>query len=192
MSRHPRPSNMLRRPRARGSRRPVPCSCCSPSFMISDLFQSRPRCPSSLRYACWCRRLTPRRCARSSSHHHLGTADVRATHIAIDPVEAEQLGEAWRRQQIVAFDLHETPFPHFGASLAEYVANLQTGDPDEVVIIVVPEVIVGAGGLGLLIAAPDETFVGAFKRRGLLALPTNPATSELVRCSRYHKSCHPT
>jgi amino acid transporter len=75
----------------------------------------------------------------------LETTDIRATHIALDPLEAEQLADAWRSERMdLPLDLHEAPFRHFGASLAEYVTSLRRGHPDGV-IIVVPEVVVEHG-----------------------------------------------
>jgi hypothetical protein len=117
---------------------------------------------------------------------------------------------------ILCTDLHEALFRHVGAPLADYVANLETGDPDEVVIIVVPQVIVGAGVLGFLhshrttccassvaaftriaiatvpfhIAAPEREVRWSLGKARTVGAPTNPAW-ELVRCRRYHKSCHP-
>ena len=73
----------------------------------------------------------------------LGTTDIRATHIALDPLEAEQLADAWRSERMgVPLDLHEAPFRHFGASLAEYVTSLRGAHQDGEVIVVVPEVVV--------------------------------------------------
>jgi amino acid transporter len=93
-------------------------------------------------------------------------ADVRAAHIALDPAEAERLADAWRRQQMnVPLDLHEAPFRHFGASLVEYITDLQTEDSDETLMVVVPEVIMERRGRGFL----DSHTIRAV-RRALLPL----------------------
>jgi hypothetical protein len=72
----------------------------------------------------------------------LGTNDVRAVHIALDPMEAERLEKAWRNEQMdLPLDLHDSPFRHFGASLTEYLTGLRSGSPQGTIIVMVPEVV---------------------------------------------------
>jgi hypothetical protein len=107
--------------------------------------------PSSIESACWCRRLTPRRCAPSSSPSGWGPPMSGRRTSPSPPLEAEELAEAWRsREMDVPLELHKAPFRHFGASLAEYVTSSRTGHQDGVVIVVVPEVIVERGGRSFL------------------------------------------
>lgn len=81
----------------------------------------------------------------------LGIADIRAGHIVLDPVEGEALTAAWQSQGMdLRLELHEAPFRHFGASLADYITGLRAGRPDGGVIVVVPEVVVERTGRSFL------------------------------------------
>jgi amino acid transporter len=105
----------------------------------------------------------------------LGTTDIRATHIALDDLEAEQLTDAWRSNRMdVPLDLHEAPFRHFGESLAEYVSSLRTGHPDGVVIVVIPEVVVEQGRRSFLHSHTTRAVRRALLEQTRVAIVTVP------------------
>jgi amino acid transporter len=72
----------------------------------------------------------------------LGVEDTRAVTFALSPEEAQSVGEDWQRAGVdVPLDLTDAPYRDIGAPLLAYVREL-TADPDTVVNIVLPEVVV--------------------------------------------------
>ena len=72
----------------------------------------------------------------------LGVEDTRAVTFALDADEAREVGEEWRGAGLdVPLDLSDAPYRDIGAPLLAYVREL-TADPDTVVNVVMPEVVV--------------------------------------------------
>lgn len=72
----------------------------------------------------------------------LGAEDTRAVSFAFDPDEANKVRETWLRAGIaMPLDLSDAPYRDIGAPLLSYVRGL-TEDPDTVVNIVMPEIVV--------------------------------------------------
>lgn len=120
----------------------------------------------------------------------LGIADVRATHIALDPAEAVQLADVWRREGMdLPLDIHDAPFRHFDASLAEYVTSLRTERADRGIVIVVPEVVVDRMGHSFLHSHTTRAVRRALldqTRVALVTVPFHVAVSKTrsERCAR--------
>jgi hypothetical protein len=109
----------------------------------------------------------------------LGTDDVRAAHIALDPLEAERLEKAWRDEEIeLPLDLHDSPFRHFGASLAEYVTGLRSGNPYGTIIVVVPEVVPTGPGRSFLYSHTTKAVQRALLDQTGVAIATVPFPME--------------
>ena len=73
----------------------------------------------------------------------LGPSDLRAVTFALDPQEAERLGDRWLADRIpVPLELHESPFRDIGLSLNEYVRGLGAEGQDKIVTVVIPEFVV--------------------------------------------------
>ncbi len=72
----------------------------------------------------------------------LGIEDTRAVSFAFDPAEAHQLRQSWSEAGLgMPLELSEAPYRDVGTPLLAYVREL-TADPDTVVNIVMPEVVV--------------------------------------------------
>ena len=72
----------------------------------------------------------------------LGIEDVRAVSFAFDEAEAERFRSEWQRAGMtMPLDLSQAPYRDIGTPLRAYVRNL-TADPDTVVNIVMPEMVV--------------------------------------------------
>lgn len=73
----------------------------------------------------------------------LGPSDLRAVTFALDPQEAERLGDQWLADRIpVPLELHESPFRDIGLSLIDYVRGLGAEGQDKIVTVVIPEFVV--------------------------------------------------
>jgi hypothetical protein len=72
----------------------------------------------------------------------LGVEDTRAVTFALSHEEAQTVGEEWQRTGIaMPLDLSDAPYRDIGAPLLAYLRDL-TEDPDTVVNVVLPEVVV--------------------------------------------------
>ena len=72
----------------------------------------------------------------------LGADDVRAVSFAFDQFEASRFRDEWERAGITyPLDLSEAPYRDVGTPLRAYLREL-TADPDTVVNVVMPEMIV--------------------------------------------------
>ena len=72
----------------------------------------------------------------------LGVEDTRAVTFALSPEEAQTVGEEWQRAGLtLPLDLTDAPYRDIGAPLLAYLREL-TEDPDTVVNVVVPEIVV--------------------------------------------------
>lgn len=73
----------------------------------------------------------------------LGPTDLRAVTFALDPHEAELLGDRWLADRIqVPLELHESPFRDIGLSLKGYVRELLPEGQSGIVTVVIPEFVV--------------------------------------------------
>jgi len=72
----------------------------------------------------------------------LGIEDTRAVTFALSPDEARSVGEDWQRAGLgIPLDLTDAPYRDIGSPLLAYLREL-TDDPDTVVNVVLPEVVV--------------------------------------------------
>ncbi len=72
----------------------------------------------------------------------LGVEDTRAVTFAFDAEESEAFAREWRESGVdLPLDLSEAPYRDIGAPLLAYIREL-TADPDVVVNVVLPEVVV--------------------------------------------------
>jgi hypothetical protein len=72
----------------------------------------------------------------------LGVEDTRAVTFALSSDEAREVGEEWQRAGLnMPLDLSDAPYRDIGAPLLDYLREL-TEDPDTVVNVVLPEVVV--------------------------------------------------
>ncbi len=72
----------------------------------------------------------------------LGVEDTRAVTFAFDPEEAAAFAQEWRDADVdLPLDLSEAPYRDIGAPLLAYIREL-TADPELVVNVVLPEVVV--------------------------------------------------
>lgn len=73
----------------------------------------------------------------------LGPSDLRAVTFALDPQEAERLGDQWLADRIpVPLELHESPFRDIGLSLIDYVRGLGAEGQHKIVTVIIPEFVV--------------------------------------------------
>ena len=105
---------------------------------------TRACCRAGCTRSCWSPRSTSRRCGRWSTPGPPGPSILEAVTVNVEPDQTKALQAEWSRRDIqVPLKILDSPYREVTRPILEYVKSIRRGNPRDVVMVYIPEYIVG-------------------------------------------------